>query len=152
MRQSSNIGAGKGAHAKSKEEQLKSKKKGSIAHPLFPFFMGLILVSFNLVISIITIIDSGSNSVYTPSCWTSGSLWNLSIPVPFPEANSSRAPTFKTFNGKLSWKSRWFLYKERKEKKHTKRKERKGPGLLLMTFENAIRLTGNKSAKNFDKF
>ena len=125
MRQSSNIGAGKGAQAKSKEEQLKSKKK-EVSHILyFPFFMRLILVSFNLVISIITIIDSGSSSVYTPSCWTSGSLWNLSIPVPFPEANSSRAPTFKTFNGKLSWKSRWFLYKERKEINTHKEKREK---------------------------
>ena len=113
MRQSSNISAAKGAHEENKEEKLKSLKKRSITHPLVPFFIRLIFINSNFVIRIITIIDSGNSSMYTPSCWTSGFLWSLSIPVPLPEANSSQAPTFKTFNGQLSWKkSRGFLYKE----------------------------------------
>ena len=110
------------AESKHLEEQLKSFKKGSKTHTIFSFFIGLILSNFKFVVSIITIIDSGNSSVYAPSCWTSGSLWRLSIPVPFSEANSSRASTFKTFNGKLSRKSRWFLYNESKKNKQTKRK------------------------------
>ena len=107
------------SESKHLEEQLKSFKKGSKTHTIFPFFIGLILSNF---ISIITIIDSGNSSVYAPSCWTRGSL-RLSIPVPFSKANSSRASTFKTFNGKLSWKSRWPLYNESK-KKINKQKEK----------------------------
>ena len=111
VRQSSNISAGKGAHAENKEEQLKNRKKEvqCMAHPLVPFWIRLILKNSNFVVSIITIIDSGDRAVYTPSCWTSGSVPSLSIPVPFLEANSGRASIFKVFNAKLSWKSRWLL-------------------------------------------
>ena len=107
------------------EERLKSLKKGSKAHTTVPSFIRLILGNF--AVSIITIIDSGISSVYMPSCWTSGLPWNLSIPVPFSDANSSRASKLKTFDGKLSWKSRWFLYNESKKinKRISKQKEKK---------------------------
>ena len=108
------------AENKHLEEQLKSLKKGSKAHTIVPSFIRLILVNFKFALSIISIIASGNSSVYTPSSWTNSSLWSLSIPVPFSEANSSRASTFKTFNVKLSWKSRWFLYNESKKKKINK--------------------------------
>ena len=73
-----------------------------MAHPLVPFLIRLILKNSNFVVSIITIIDSGDRAMYTPSCWISGSVRSLSIPVPFLEANSGRASIFKVFNAKLS--------------------------------------------------
>ena len=109
------------------EERLKSLKKGSKAHTIVPSFIRLILG--NLAVSIITIIDSGISSVYMPSCWTRGSPWNLSIPVPFSDANSSRASKLKTFNGKLSWKSRWFLYNESKKNKQTNKQTKRKKGI-----------------------
>ena len=125
MRHSNNITEGKGVHAENKEEQLKSlkKKKKSKAHTLVPFFIRLILGNFKFVVSIITIIDSGDRAVYTPSCWTNGSLWSLSIPFPFLEANSSRASTSKGFNAKLSCKSRLFLCNESKNLKQKQKQK-----------------------------
>ena len=68
----------------------------------FGTFLKTHIENSNFVVSIITVIDSGDRVVYTPSCWTGGSPWSLSIPVLFLEANSSRGPIFKVFNAKLS--------------------------------------------------
>ena len=112
VRHSRHISAGKRGSCRKQRGTVKKLKKRKYSTSVSPSFERLTLGNSNFVVGIITIIDSGNSSVYTSSCWTSDSLWSLSFPVPFPEADSSRAPTFRTFNGKLSWKSRWFLYNE----------------------------------------
>ena len=73
----------------------------------------IIFVSF---LCTVTIIDWGHSAVYTHSRRTDGLLWSLSFLVSYPAENLGWAQSFKVVNGKPSWKSRWFLWREKLQK------------------------------------
>ena len=73
----------------------------------------ILVSSFRFILCMITIIDWGHSVAYKPSRWTDGSRWSVSFMVSFPAEKLGCAHPFKVTMGKLSWKLRWFLCRDR---------------------------------------